>query len=983
MRPRPRSGARAALGALTSLLLAGTVLVSLPATAAAAEDVSTEEARVPSGSGADAVELDTTLHLPASASADSPAPAVVLAHGFGGSKQSVADDARDLAGRGYVVLTYSARGFGASTGQIGLDDPRYEVADLSTLLDLLAERDDVLLDGDGDPRVGVAGASYGGALSLLGAAYDDRVDAIAPQITWHSLTAALFPSQTGTTDAATVAATPQDADAGVYKRLWAGLFFGVGAVPTGGGLLDALGGGGAGEAEDGEDGGDTGGDGAAASGGTGQGVPSFDPSSIDTSALDPAAVEQALTCGRFRADICAAYQGAAATGTLTPEVAAVLDRSSPAAVLDRITAPTLLVQGTEDSLFGLGQADANARGIAANGTPVKVVWYAGGHDSQASERETADLRELVAGWFDWHLRDEDDPARGEDPGTGFRFPAPTGLGSGLGSVQGGSQSVVAGAYPGLDGGEPAERTDLALDGPTQPVVTPAGGTPAAITTVPGLGSLASALGGTAVEIPGQFAAFSTEPLADAVEVVGAPTVDLAVASPSGSATLFAKLYDVGPDGAQTLPGGVVAPLALRGLSPDPTAPTEVTVTLPGIVHRFEAGHTMRVVVSSTDQAFALPAEATVYSVALAGAGNGGSTLAAPAVQGQAQAEGGTSRWWWLLAAVVALGLLGLLAGSLWGRRRRRVTSAVEPDGEDVPLRFEGVTKAYKDGFVAVRDLSFEVRRGQVLGLLGPNGAGKTTSLRMLMGLIRPNEGRISVFGHAAGPGAPVLSRLGSFVEGTGLMPHLSGRDNLTLYWAATGRPAADAHMEEAIEVAGLGAAIDRPVRRYSQGMRQRVAIAQAMLGLPDLLVLDEPTNGLDPPQIHAMRAVLRSYAATGRTVIVSSHLLSEIEQTCTHVVVMAKGQKIAQGTVEEIVGTGGAVLVGLADDAEADRAAAVLSGLPGVTVEHTDEGLVADLGPQTSRAAALQALVAADVAVDQFTPRRRLEDAFLALVGEN
>jgi ABC-2 type transport system ATP-binding protein len=337
----------------------------------------------------------------------------------------------------------------------------------------------------------------------------------------------------------------------------------------------------------------------------------------------------------------------------------------------------------------------------------------------------------------------------------------------------------------------------------------------------------------------------------------------------------------------------------------------------------------------------------------------------------------------LLGVLVLLGLLGWLAALLWGRRRRRRLSVVEPDGEDVPLRFQGVTKAYKDGFVAVRDLSFEVRRGQVLGLLGPNGAGKTTSLRMLMGLIRPTEGQISVFGHAARPGAPVLSRLGSFVEGTGLQPHLSGRDNLTLYWAATGRPLADAHLDEAIEVAGLGTAIDKRVRSYSQGMRQRVAIAQAMLGLPDLLVLDEPTNGLDPPQIHAMREVLRSYARTGRTVIVSSHLLSEIEQTCSHVVVMAKGQKIAQGTVEEIVGTGGAVLIGLAEDADADRALEVLAGLPGAgPVERTEEGLVVDLGP-TSRATALSALVTAGVAVDQLTPRRRLEDAFLSLVGES
>jgi len=538
--------------------------------------------------------------------------------------------------------------------------------------------------------------------------------------------------------------------------------------------------------------------------------------------------------------------------------------------------------------------------------------------------------------------------------------------------------VVADRYPGLDGA-PADRAEIPLSGGSQPIVTPAGGTPAALTTVPGLGALTAALGGTTLEIPGQFAAFNSEPLDDAVEVVGASTTEIAVAAPSGSATLFAKLYDVDPGGGTTLPAGLVAPLALTGLSTDPARPTRVAVTLPGIVHRFEAGHTMRLVVSSTDQGFALPAEPAVYSVGLAGDGVG---LAVPEVGGRTDADAGTSRWWVLLGVLVALGLLGWVVAELWGRRRRRRVSAVEPDGEDVPLRFEGVSKAYKDGFVAVRDLSFEVRRGQVLGLLGPNGAGKTTSLRMLMGLIRPTEGRISIFGHAAGPGAPVLSRLGSFVEGTGLQPHLSGRDNLTLYWAATGRPLEDAHMDEAIEVAGLGTAIDKRVRSYSQGMRQRVAIAQAMLGLPDLLVLDEPTNGLDPPQIHAMREVLRSYAASGRTVIVSSHLLSEIEQTCSHVVVMAKGQKIAQGTVEDIVGTGGAVLIGLTDDTETDRAIAVLEDLPGVSAELTDDGLVADLDG-TSRARALQALVEAGIAVDQFTPRRRLEDAFLALVGES
>jgi len=941
-----RPGARPVPAALLALLLllpvlAGVQLVTA-APAAAAEDVGTEDATVPSGQGADAVELDTTLYLPASATADDPAPAVLLAHGFGGSKASVDDDARDLAGRGYVVLTWSARGFGASTGQIGLDDPRYEVADVSTLLDVLADRDDVLLDGDGDPRVGVAGGSYGGALSLLAAAYDQRVDAIAPQITWNSLTTAFFPDQAGIEDdAATPAATPRTGDAGVFKRTWAGLFFGTGSVPSAGGLLGGLTGG------------------AAAADGA-----------VPADGVDPAAV-QALTCGRFRADICAAYESAASTGTLTPEVAAVLDRSSPAGVLDRITAPTLLVQGTQDSLFGLGEADANARGIAANGTDVRVVWYSGGHDSSASERVTGELRNEVAGWFDRYLR-------GADTGTGggFSYPEPTGLAGGVGSVQGGGQTVSAAAYPGLDGGDPVGRRDIEVSGGTQPVVTPAGGSPASLSTVPGLGAITSALGGATLEIPGQFAAFDSAELTEAVDVVGASTVSLAVSAPAGTATMFAKLYDVAPDGTMTLPSGLVAPLALTGLSVEPT---EVAVTLPAIVHRFEVGHTMRVLVSSTDQAYALPAASSVSTVGL----GAGTTLAVPEVAGSVQATAGSARWWVLLGVLAALALLGWLAAVLLGRRRRALVSQSAPDGEDVPLRFEGVTKAYKDGFVAVRDLSFEVRRGQVLGLLGPNGAGKTTSLRMLMGLIRPTEGRIEVFGHAAGPGAPVLSRLGSFVEGTGLQPHLSGRDNLTLYWAATGRPLADAHLDEAIEVAGLGTALDKRVRSYSQGMRQRVAIAQAMLGLPDLLVLDEPTNGLDPPQIHAMRDVLRSYADTGRTVIVSSHLLSEIEQTCSHVVVMAKGQKIAQGTVEEIIGAGGAVLVGLADPADTERAAALLAGLPGAgPVERTAEGLVVDLGP-TTRGAALTALVQAGVEVDQLTPRRRLEDAFLSLVGES
>jgi ABC-2 type transport system ATP-binding protein len=272
-----------------------------------------------------------------------------------------------------------------------------------------------------------------------------------------------------------------------------------------------------------------------------------------------------------------------------------------------------------------------------------------------------------------------------------------------------------------------------------------------------------------------------------------------------------------------------------------------------------------------------------------------------------------------------------------------------------------------------------VERGQVLGLLGPNGAGKTTSLRMLMGLIKPSGGGIRVFGHRVYSGAPVLSRIGSFVEGAGFLPHLSGRANLELYWAATGRPTEKAYFSEALEIAGLGDAVHRRVRTYSQGMRQRLAIAQSMLGLPDLLVLDEPTNGLDPPQIHQMREVLRRYAAAGRTVLVSSHLLAEVEQTCDHVVVMHHGRLVASGPVDDIVGGGGEATFRVD---QPNEAAEVLRGVDGVEDVVVDGPLVhADLDG-LPRAEALATLVRAGVAVEQAGPRRRLEDAFLQLVGE-
>ncbi|MDQ3735513.1 MAG: alpha/beta fold hydrolase, partial [Actinomycetota bacterium] len=566
-----------ALALLLALAAAGQIVVA--SSAGAVEGVSVETMTV-DAAGTGNVELDTSLYLPATAAAE-PAPAVVIGHGFGGSKDSVDTQAQALAGAGYVVLTYSARGHGASGGLIGLNDPDFEIADLSQMIDLLADRPEVQVDSDGDPVVGVTGASYGGALSLLGAAYDDRIDAIVPEITWSSLTRALFPDQAGSPEDEAFAGAPAPADDGVFKKLWAGLFFSTSGLPTPGSA-----GGGSPEALAGAD----------------------------------------LTCGRFRTEICAAYQEAAVTGRLTPEISAILDRSSPASVLDRIEAPTLLIQGMADTLFPLSEADANARGIAENGTPVKVVWYRGGHDGSTDPDDAVRLRNLMLTWFDHYLK-----GTGPDPGTTFEFPEPNGLAAGL-SASGDADERISSvpAYPGLpsnDGSAPdAESSDLALSGPpVQLIVNPAGGLPAAISTIPGLSaglsSLGGALGGGALlDIPGQSAFFSTAPVEGRTDIVGSVRSQVLVASPTGTAVLFAKLYDTTEDGSPTLLGGA-APLRLSGLSADAASAEPVDITLPPIVHRLEAGHSLVLVLSTTDQGYSSPVEPQVYGLGLpSGAG---------------------------------------------------------------------------------------------------------------------------------------------------------------------------------------------------------------------------------------------------------------------------------------------------------------------------------------------------------------------------
>jgi ABC-2 type transport system ATP-binding protein len=925
--------------------------------------------------GTERVRIDGTLYLPQQV----PAPAVLVAHGFGGSKDSVADQARELAERGFVVLAYSARGFGASTGQIALNSPDYEVADARQLVDWLATRPEVITDGPDNPRVGVTGASYGGALALSLAGTDRRVDAVVPLITWNDLGQALLPNAAGTVSGGTPAAgafgsgtmAGSSAGDGVFKRSWAGIFFGAGLAPS----AEAGPRGEAPEAgQDVQDGGgvDEGGsaaapaEGASGSGPAGDGASGGDTASAGAAGAVPGDLAR-LGCGRFRAEVCQAYVEVATTGRASPATVELLRRASPAAVAGTITAPTMIVQGELDTLFGLDQADATARQIAAAGGTVKMIWYSGGHDGGAPGQR---LRTKIADWFDYHLA-----GRGSDPGAGFEYA----VRGNFQRVDGPSvRTVYAPHYPGLAGGDgPVERRELPLSGGGQPVFAPPGGSPAAVSTVPGLGSLSSAasvLGGVAVDVPGQSASFSTEPVNEQLLITGAPQVRLRVGAVPGvsstDAVLFAKLYDVGPDGRRSLPGGGVAPLRVTDLPEDGT-PVEVTVALPGIVRAVEPDHRLVVVVSTTDQAYAVPVQPAVYTVGLAASG-----LSVPVVPGRSSADGAVPVAP-IVGVAIVLGVVALVAAVALVRRRR--ADDVRADLVDVPLVIERLTKTYPGGLKAVDELSFRVEPGQVLGLLGPNGAGKTTTLRMLMGLIRPGDGEIRVFGHRVRPGAPVLSRLGSFIEGPGFLPHLSGMENLRLYWAATGRPAEASRMDEALEVAALGPAVRRRVSTYSHGMKQRLAIAQAMLGMPDLLVLDEPTNGLDPPQIREMRDVLRRYAATGRTVVVSSHLLAEVEQTCTHVVVMHRGHLVATGEVSDIVAGGGQASFRVDDPATAAAVLRATSGVRDVVVDgptvHADlDGL--------PRSHAVTALVAAGVAVEQAGPRRRLEDAFLQLVGE-
>ncbi len=289
----------------------------------------------------------------------------------------------------------------------------------------------------------------------------------------------------------------------------------------------------------------------------------------------------------------------------------------------------------------------------------------------------------------------------------------------------------------------------------------------------------------------------------------------------------------------------------------------------------------------------------------------------------------------------------------------------------------GLSKGFGD-VLAVDDLSFSVGHGEVCGLLGPNGAGKTTTLRVLVGLLRPGAGTVRVLGTTMTPSNPVLARVGTMIEHAEFVPFLSGMRNLKIHWQEAGGKWADADLDTALAIADLGDAINRKVKTYSQGMRQRLGIARALLGRPEVLVLDEPTNGLDPGEIREVRDLLGRLAAKGVTVLLSSHLLAEVEQVCSHVVVMDRGRLVAAGTIAELTAAAGSVYFGVDD---VDRAEAVLGAYAGVrSVQAQPPGLVVQVDG-VPRSDLVAALVDADVGVDTVESSHRLEDAVLGLVA--
>jgi len=597
--------------ACAALPLAGVAVGSSPSVADATFSVQTLHFKVAVGPDARVCDIVGDLYTPADASSTHRVPAILTTNGFGGSKDDQTGLGRTFAQRGYVVLSYSGLGFGGSDCKITLDDPDWDGVAGRQLVSYLGgadgiaftddahtapapvldvvQRDAVAHDGHpraNDPRVGMVGGSYGGQIQFAVASVDPRLDTIVPIITWSDLTYSLGPNNTGQIPGQTDGVTTSPP--GVTKLTWGLGFSALGVVD---GLQNAQ----------------------------------TDPSRL-------------LLCPNFAAFVCPALVTAGTLGYFDPASEQALRHASVASYLDRVTIPTLLVQGEKDTLFNLNEAAATYQALRDRNVPVRMIWQSWGHsagspapgeiDLAAPDPDTQYEAGRVADWFDHYLK-------GSLVGLGPQFAYFRDWVDYTGNAE--PAYGVAGSFP------VGTRTKYYLSGTSlvssplglavgaQTFLTAPAGVPTNLTQIDAI-SYFSQAPATEYDVPGTTARWETAALGRKVDVVGSPKLTLQVISPTaavsqvlgppGQLVLFTRLQDVAPDGTATDIRQLTAPVRVA----DVTRP--FTVTMPAFVHRFEPGHRIRLVVSASSVNYRGGLTANVVTI---GTGNAGQVLSLPVV----------------------------------------------------------------------------------------------------------------------------------------------------------------------------------------------------------------------------------------------------------------------------------------------------------------------------------------------------------------
>lgn len=534
--------------------------------------------------------IEYDLYKPDPLPAAHSVPAILTTNGFGGSKADGAAMARALVPRGYVVLSYSGLGFGNSTCTIEIDDPDWDGRAAAQIIDFLATVPEVRLDGPGDPRVGMWGGSYGGAIQLATASVTSKLDTIIPEITWNDLAYSLTPNN----DSRSLLWT--DRVAGVDKLAWAGLFFALGVSEP-----------------------------------------------IQHPSTGTAAPSTVAGCPGYDPAICPSEITSIGTGAPSPSTIALLRHASMVSYGSRVRIPTMLMQGQGDTLFDIDEAVANRNLIMSNGADVKLVLQSWGHSFNGYPLDNTDFadpakptydEQLIENWFDHYLQ-------GSSVSTGpaveyFRD-----------WVTYDATASARPAYASAPSWPPAPDQALALSGTSDLVPTAATTTaalrpraatavasgsqtfasvpvPTSYTEVSAAQSTSPVSGLSATDAPGTFASWTSGPVTGNVDVAGIPSlrmnltatpgVTLGSTAPGTDPVIFGKLFDVDPSGTATLLfPRFVAPIRVEDLS------GPVTMTLPGVVHRFAAGHSIRLTLAASDAVYLNSRVPQVYTVSTSAA----------------------------------------------------------------------------------------------------------------------------------------------------------------------------------------------------------------------------------------------------------------------------------------------------------------------------------------------------------------------------